>query len=1008
MKNSRRIDNDDRHMDDPMLGGRSSVASVLREARASLKQPTRPVTPAEHRDSRKLFNSNQYAVRPSSSHGNESLSKMFNSNMNIVNGKSHSSISNSKIERKKVTTASLEQQQRPLSGRKSRVIDEYNYNRRRLQPLNPLNPYHPSYHPKPQQQQHLQQQQQSNSDRIQTARTNGESMNTNPDNNGLKSSNISKSVEQYQSKSEAEVLTLCNDSRATSDCSDEGIEQLKCNPSNDMQWQLQPTNEETSFVDKVSHSIAELCDSQSYDRKKDIVDDIVAFVERARRDIEGQRWFNKPVAFIECNSKEFMGNGASIRETILQSMIKLMDARDAQLILKASLAMILISSEGSENATASIRPLWKNLFTLTKDTVNDSLFRRERLLMPLLNILCYDCDTTIVDVGKKNGNVNGCDIKLLVSPFDKIYIAGGLKNLSIDESNQISLDRAGAKSLLLSLLSSLALGFSSSGQHELSVQLAVQVTALLRNLLSSKEKFEEFYKSKSKTTNSHTPIDVFATLLLKMAENDELALNVSRIFSRMSSEESLCKGVLFNHKQALASIVHCLRAQKHNGDVVVRLCYVLGNGTEDSEKIRVFLARSTGLLDTIAASLQYFIGKLQQAKLANDVEKANDNAKIGCDDDREVISSTNSSFVDTNRLASEAQLLASSQNHEEAKKEGKQQMSALFESIAEVLVKQIRLIANMAISIECGATIAKNNTIAESLTTVMEICKIHQRGRDCQDGTSYIEEELVLNTVSAITNITFYDIEEVLTIPELEDDPHRQLNRLLAKVDRINPALLTLLFCDNDEAVIEAARAIGNITRDQGIRARLIDQCDGTDTMNDPSAVGRATLQALVILLDHGNRDVIFAVVGCLMNLVADDRCIRILKEFGCTPNLTEVLSWSIINDIPIACVVIKAIYNIFLFEQDCDEECKVAADDTIFDLEYDSASEILSILDRVPPPGTKLSGSPTEEEDPDINKVEIELWDLAQQLGQKVKIKLEAMSEICLDNSELEPLSDN
>ena len=144
------------------------------------------------------------------------------------------------------------------------------------------------------------------------------------------------------------------------------------------------------------------------------------------------------------------------------------------------------------------------------------------------------------------------------------------------------------------------------------------------------------------------------------------------------------------------------------------------------------------------------------------------------------------------------------------------------------------------------------------------------------------------------------------------------------------------------------------------------------------------------------------------MNLVADDRCIRILKEFGCTPNLTEVLSWSIINDIPIACVVIKAIYNIFLFEQDCDEECKVAADDTIFDLEYDSASEILSILDRVPPPGTKLSGSPTEEEDPDINKVEIELWDLAQQLSQKVKIKLEAMSEICLDNSELEPLSDN
>ena len=341
-------------------------------------------------------------------------------------------------------------------------------------------------------------------------------------------------------------------------------------------------------------------------------------------------------------------------------------------------------------------------------------------------------------------------------------------------------------------------------------------------------------------------------------------------------------------------------------------------------------------------------------------------------------------------------------------------------------MKQVRLVANLAISPETGVEIARQESIAESLTSILELCGIPMR-RGAADlaavggggagapadaaaaaapGGGAAEEELVLNAVSAVTNITYYDLDGAA------GDAGGEANHLFARSERLGPRLLSLLFCENDEAVVEAARAIGNVTRDDRTRARMAASTaagprdGGGPGGHGASAVGRATLEALVILLEHGNRDVVYAVVGCLMNLAADAGCYRVLGELGCERQLIDALAWSVLNDVEIACVVMKALYNFRLCRRtggDGDGDGDEDEDDE--HEEVAKAQAILEILDRVPPPDTKLSGSPSEEEDPEAVRAAGSLWALGRQLGKKVHAVLDRAMEGSGGADELEPL---
>jgi hypothetical protein len=107
-------------------------------------------------------------------------------------------------------------------------------------------------------------------------------------------------------------------------------------------------------------------------------------------------------------------------------------------------------------------------------------------------------------------------------------------------------------------------------------------------------------------------------------------------------------------------------------------------------------------------------------------------------------------------------------------------------------------------------------------------------------------EELVLNVVAAITNLLFYDVPSNLLFQE-------ENKQLLCHLSR--PLLLESY---NVEALIETARALGNLSRHADARQHM----------------GNLRLdEVLVILLDHDDRDLVFYVCGALVNLAADPEC---------------------------------------------------------------------------------------------------------------------------------------
>ena len=115
-------------------------------------------------------------------------------------------------------------------------------------------------------------------------------------------------------------------------------------------------------------------------------------------------------------------------------------------------------------------------------------------------------------------------------------------------------------------------------------------------------------------------------------------------------------------------------------------------------------------------------------------------------------------------------------------------------------------------------------------------------------------EELVLNLVSAITNLSFYgpvDGDAEAPVPfsseAVELSSFGVASIMYLHRERITRQLVPLLCHDNEEAAVESARAFGNFSRDPSVRALMISL---------------RAVDALVILLDHTNRELVFTSCG--------------------------------------------------------------------------------------------------------------------------------------------------
>ena len=219
----------------------------------------------------------------------------------------------------------------------------------------------------------------------------------------------------------------------------------------------------------------------------------------------------------------------------------------------------------------------------------------------------------------------------------------------------------------------------------------------------------------------------------------------------------------------------------------------------------------------------------------------------------------------------------------------------------QVLVKLARLAANVAIHPPSGAALARGPGGA-ALADLL--------------GAVKTSEELVLNVVSAVTNLSYY----------IEAERRGLFLRTPAVISHL---VDVLVHEKNVEAVLEAARALGNFSRDAASRMAMRDN--------------RAD-EALVLLLNHSHRDVVYSAAGALVNIAADPSTNGILlrPDLEGAVNIVDLLRRTGLRDLPITTIAAKALHNLLL-KRSLDPPTAAKLHSTLDDL-IDAADDAIDV----------------------------------------------------------------
>ncbi|KAM9261101.1 armadillo repeat-containing protein 2, partial [Cariama cristata] len=189
-------------------------------------------------------------------------------------------------------------------------------------------------------------------------------------------------------------------------------------------------------------------------------------------------------------------------------------------------------------------------------------------------------------------------------------------------------------------------------------------------------------------------------------------------------------------------------------------------------------------------------------------------------------------------------------------------------SEADVLIKLIRVLANLSIHPSVGAALAAARCVVELLVTVLEYNSVG----DC--------EELVINAATTINKLSYYKVRSSAV-------QHKKLH--------IAELLLKLLMSNNMDGVVEALRVFGNLSQYREI-------CD--------FIIQKKIYKFMIALLDAKNQDVCFSACGVLLNLTVDKNKQALLMEEGGIGKLVDCLQDFGPADWKLACLICKTLWN--------------------------------------------------------------------------------------------------
>eukprot|EP00050_Salpingoeca_kvevrii_P011803 m.18019 g.18019 ORF g.18019 m.18019 type:complete len:838 (-) comp3638_c0_seq1:199-2712(-) len=397
-----------------------------------------------------------------------------------------------------------------------------------------------------------------------------------------------------------------------------------------------------------------------------------------------------------------------------------------------------------------------------------------------------------------------------------IYCCGTIKNIGTHQEAQSTLVQAG----VLEAMSNLLADISSEGPNGAAntTHLIVQLTAALRNLATNEDLFPQF--------RAAGIIGGLCPILSQFTRDSDVALNVSRILSKLTLD-SECRFDVLTQKDVIPQLLQLAVMHRHKTALAVRVYFILGNLTaeDDTSREEVFASSEAGHL--LFRELGNFI-KEDQVKSAE--RSAGDEKMVDVDED-------------------------------DADSKG----IVLSE---DVLVKVIRLIANLCINPEIGAAICNYAEVELLVNLLME--------KNLEDS-----HELVLNIIGTINNMTFY---------------HSAASPLNGRWLEIAEYIVPFLMHENMEVVVETARVFGTFSQLPEIRQLLHSQ--------------RAD-ELMVVLLDDENAEMVFTVCGVLMNMMADAQYRSVLRDANGIGSLIEVMLRAEHTDWQLAGMACKTLWNL-------------------------------------------------------------------------------------------------
>ncbi|KAK7907755.1 hypothetical protein WMY93_016367 [Mugilogobius chulae] len=303
----------------------------------------------------------------------------------------------------------------------------------------------------------------------------------------------------------------------------------------------------------------------------------------------------------------------------------------------------------------------------------------------------------------------------------------------------------------------------------LSGHILVLLTATLRNLADQPESRPLFV--------SFGLLSELCLVLQKYHKDQDICTNISRIFSKLSSY-SECRLALSQTPGCYQLFLEVLSQHHQKQDLVVRLLFTLGNITAKSDEARLQLFQCDDSIETL---LQIY-----------DRYQRRDHSKV----------------------------------HPQQQTDTQQPASR--QEFDDVLVKLVRVMANMCIHRNVGPALANHATFIQLLVETLELRCVQE------------SEELMVNIAATINNLSYY---------EQPNSALRNCHLTIAKL------MMKLLLSSSMDAVLEATRVFGNLTQSSVVRDYIMQS---------------KAYQFVVTLLDSKSLEVCFSACGVLTNLALD------------------------------------------------------------------------------------------------------------------------------------------